>query len=364
MKIENDAVNGRKIFHSQFSILNFFCIFVSMKKKKGLKYSLFALLVTGGLVLLGAYLVMFAPNVKKDGFLYIPTGSTYQQVQDSLQKHDFLKKPANFDIWQRAKEYYAYVKPGRYELRKGMTNRQLVNILRSGSQTPVKLTFTNIRTLNQFAKRISTQIEADSASLMAMFTDSRFLEENQISVPEIHAFFIPNTYELWWNTNALQFVERMKIEHDNFWNDERKKKAKALNLSPIQISTLASIVEEETRKNDEKPLVASVYINRLKKGMLLQADPTVKYAVGDFGLRRILNVHLTFDSPYNTYKNKGLPLGPICFPSVSSLDAVLNAPSTEYLYFCAKADFSGYHAFAKTYTEHLKNARKYWQALK
>ncbi|MCL2682940.1 MAG: endolytic transglycosylase MltG [Bacteroidales bacterium] len=333
------------------------------KKKKGLKYALIGLFVTGSLVLLGMYLVMFAPNVKKDGFLYIPTGSTYQQVQDSLQAHDFLKNSANFDIWQRIKSYYLYVKPGRYELRKGMTNRQLVAILRSGRQTPTKLTFNNIRTLDQLAEKVSAVIEADFESLRQAFSDPDFLEKHQLSAHEVKAIFIPNTYELWWNTSAQQFVERMRSEHEKFWNDERRKKAKARNLTPIQVSIIASIVEEETKKNDEKPLVASVYINRLRKGMPLQADPTVKYAIGDFGLRRILHVHLKHDSPFNTYIYGGLPPGPISFPSVSSLDAVLNSPPTDYLFFCASSDFSGYHVFAKTYSEHLQNARKYHDAL-
>jgi UPF0755 protein len=332
------------------------------KKKKGLKYSLIGLFVTGSLVLLGAYLVMFAPNVKKDGFLYIPTGSDYQRVQDSLEKHDFLKNFTNFDVWQRTKSYYAYVKPGRYELRKGMTNRQLVDILRSGRQTPIKFTFNNTRTLEQVAEKASAAIEADFESLMQAFSDTDFLEKNNLSSHEIKAIFIPNTYELWWNTSALQFVERMRNEYNKFWTEEKRRKAQTRNLTPIQVSIIASIVEEETNKNDEKPLIASVYLNRLKKGMLLQADPTVKYAIGDFGLKRILHVHLAYDSPYNTYKYGGLPPGPICCPSVYSLDAVLNAPPTDYLFFCAKADFSGYHAFAKTYSEHLQNARKYWDA--
>jgi len=336
------------------------------KKEKNPKYnvSIVALSVTGGLILLGAYLVMFASNVKKNGFLYIPTGATYRQVQDSLQKHDFLIHPANFDIWQRAKSYHTCVKPGRYELRRGMTSRQLVNILRSGRQTPVKLTFNNIRTLEQLAGKVGAMLETDSGRLMQAFINPSFLEKNQLSVYEIKSLFIPNTYEIWWTISATQFAERMRFEHDRFWNSERIKKAQERNLTPLQVSILASIVEEETRKNDEKPLVASVYINRLKKRMLLQADPTVKYAVGDFGLRRILHKHTKFKSPFNTYVYKGLPPGPICFPSVSSLEAVLNSPSTDYLYFCAKSDFSGYHAFAQTHSEHLQNAKKYWAALK
>jgi UPF0755 protein len=334
------------------------------KKAKKIVFVLVGLFFTiGGLGLASVYWVMFAPNVQKNGFLYIRTGSEFQQVFDSLQKHDFLKNSMTFDAWQKAKSYQNYVKPGRYELRKGMTNRQLVNILRSGRQTPVNVTFNNIRTLDQLASRINAQIEADSASLMQAILDSDFLEKNQLSRYEIKAIFVPNTYEIWWNTSAPQFVERMRIEHEKFWNEERIKKANSKNLTPIEVSIIASIVQEETAKNDEKPLVAAVYLNRLKRGMLLQADPTVKYGIGDFSLRRILYVHLEHNSPFNTYKNKGLPPGPICFPSTVSLDAVLNAPSTDDLFFCAKADFSGYHAFAKTYAEHLQNARKYQDEL-
>ncbi len=335
-----------------------------MKRKKTKKYVLTALFITACIALIGAYLTMFAPNVKKDGFLYIPTGATYRQVQDSLKTHDFLKSTVNFEFWQGLKKYSNNVKAGRYELRHGMTNRQLVTVLRSGRQTPVKVTFNNVRLLSQLANKISTLIEADSVSLMQAFFDADFLQKNHLEEEEVIALFIPNTYEFWWNTNAEQFVERMREEYKKFWSEERKKKAEKQGLSPIQASVIASIVEEETRKNDEKSLVASVYINRFRKGMLLQADPTVKYAIGDFALRRILKAHLQYDSPYNTYKNKGLPPGPICCPSIASLDAVLNAPQTEYMYFCAKSDFSGYHAFAKTYSEHLKNARRYWSALK
>jgi UPF0755 protein len=336
---------------------------MAKKKKSFLKHILIGLFAAGGLGLSGVYLVVFASNVKKDGFLYIPTGSTFQQVQDSLQKHDFLKNSSSFYFWQNVKSYQDHVKSGRYELRKGMTNKQLVTILRSGRQTPIRLTFNNIRTFDQLASRVNSFIEADSTSLMEAFFDPEFLEKHQLSSREMKAIFIPNTYELWWNTSASQFVERMRIEHEKFWNDERQKKAQTRNLTPIQVSIVASIVEEETKKNDEKPLVASVYLNRLKRGMLLQADPTVKYGFGNFELKRILNVHLKHDSPFNTYLYKGLPPGPINFPSTNSLDAVLNSPPTDYLFFCAKPDFSGYHAFAKTYSEHLQNARRYWDFL-
>jgi UPF0755 protein len=337
---------------------------MAKKRKKRIIFTLIGLFLIGSLVgFFGVYHVMFAPNVQKDGFLYIPTGSGFQQVQDSLKEHDFLKNSTTFNFWQRQKSYQNHVKPGRYELRKGMTNRQLVNILRSGRQTPVNVTFNNIRTLNQLAQRVSTQIEADSASLMNAILDPEFLKKSGVSRYEVKAIFIPNTYELWWTTSATQFAERMRIEHDKFWSDERRSKAKARNLTPIQVSILASIVQEESKKNDEKPLVASVYLNRLRIGMPLQADPTVKYGIGDFEMRRILHVHLKHDSPFNTYRNKGLPPGPICFPSIISLDAVLNAPKTDYLFFCARPDFSGYHAFARTHAEHVQNAKRYHEFL-
>lgn len=334
------------------------------KRKKNWIYGLIALFLTGSSVaLFGVYFVVFASNVQKDGFLYIPTGSTYQQVQDSLQAHDFLKKPLTFEVWQRLKSYQDHVKFGRYELRKGMTNKQLVDVLRSGRQTPIRLTFNNIRTLDQLASRVSAQIEADSASLMHAFFSPDIIETHGFTFHSVKAIFIPNTYEIWWNTSPSQFVRRMYSEYEKFWTEERRNKAKARNLTPIEVSILASIVQEETKKNDEKPLVASVYLNRLRRGMLLQADPTVKYGVGDFELRRILFVHLRHDSPFNTYMYKGLPPGPICFPSTVSLDAVLNAPSTEYLFMCARPDFSGYHAFAKTHAEHVQNARRYHEFL-
>jgi UPF0755 protein len=337
---------------------------MAKKKKKKWIFIIGGLNLFSGLALVfWFYATVFFPNVKKDGFLYIPTGSTFQQVQDSLRENDFLKDQQSFDLWLRIKSQKSNAKPGRYELRKGMTNRQLVNILRGGLQTPIRLTFNNIRTFDQLASRVSNQIEADSASLMQAFFDPDFLEKHQLSAREMKAIFIPNTYELWWNTSAPQFVERMRIEHEKFWTEERRRKAKTRNLTPIQVSILASIVEEETKKNDEKPIVASVYLNRLKRGMLLQADPTVKYGFGDFELRRILNIHLQHDSPFNTYIYKGLPPGPISFPSTIALDAVLNSPPTEYLFFCARPDFSGYHAFAKTYSEHLQNARRYWDFL-
>jgi UPF0755 protein len=236
-------------------------------------------------------------------------------------------------------------------------------MLKLGLQKPLKLTFNNIRTPQQLAGRISQQIEADSLSILALLTSDHVASSYGFDKTTIIAMCVPNTYEFYWNTNAKGFLDKMQKEYERFWNDERKSKAFKLGLTKVEISTLASIVEEETRFNIEKPKVAGVYINRLNKGIPLQADPTVKFAVGDFALRRILTKHLEIDSPYNTYKFRGLPPGPIRCPSISSIDAVLNAEKHSYLYFCAKADFSGYHDFAKTLTEHNRNAEAYRRAL-
>ncbi|MBD5397055.1 endolytic transglycosylase MltG [bacterium] len=309
--------------------------------------------------------------------IFISTGSSYKAVQDSLRQSGNIKM-LNFNILSRAKSYPERVLPGRYVLQRGMTARQVVEKLRRGHQDQVKVTFNKVRTVAQLAGVISKQIEADSASLATLLSDSAYLASFQYPLSEdastdaptqpfdtrtVLAVFIPNTYYFYWNTDAEGFFRRMYGEQNKFWNDFRKGQAYAIKLNRVQVSTLASIVEEETLKTDERPDIASVYMNRLRKGMLLQADPTVKYAVGDFALRRILKEHLQADSPYNTYKNKGLPPGPICTPSVSSLDAVLQNKPTNYLYFCARADFCGYHSFAADYAHHRANARAYQKAL-
>ena len=309
--------------------------------------------------------------------IFISTGSSYKAVQDSLRQSGNIKM-LNFNILSRAKSYPERVLPGRYVLQRGMTARQVVEKLRRGHQDQVKVTFNKVRTVAQLAGVISKQIEADSVSLATLLSDSAYLASFQYPLSEdastdaptqpfdtrtVLAVFIPNTYYFYWNTDAEGFFRRMYGEQNKFWNDFRKGQAYAIKLNRVQVSTLASIVEEETLKTDERPDIASVYMNRLRKGMLLQADPTVKYAVGDFALRRILKEHLQADSPYNTYKNKGLPPGPICTPSVSSLDAVLQNKPTNYLYFCARADFCGYHSFAADYAHHRANARAYQKAL-
>ncbi len=321
--------------------------------------------LTGTIIAFSYYRLNYAPNTKntKEVVIYIPTGSSFDNVLDTLNKHNVLKNQKSFTTVAGRLSYKNNIKAGRYLVKPNTGNRKLVSMLKLGLQKPLKLTFNNIRTPQQLASRIAQQIEADSLSILASLTSDQTTTDYGFDRATIIGMCIPNTYEFYWNTNAKGFLDRMNKEYERFWNDEREAKAYKLGLTKVQVSTLASIVEEETRFNTEKPRVAGVYINRLNKGIPLQADPTVKFAVGDFALRRILTKHLEIDSPYNTYKYRGLPPGPIRCPSISSIDAVLNAEKHSYLYFCAKADFSGYHDFAKTLTEHNRNADAYRRAL-
>jgi UPF0755 protein len=300
---------------------------------------------------------------KSDPFLYIPTNSTFNDVCSLLQEGG-LHDVESFRWVAGKMNYPARVKAGRYRLTDGMSNLELVRMLRAGRQIPVKLLFNNIRLNTQLAGAVAPSIETDSASIMALLTDSTYLAEHFKLTPRtILSLFIPNTYEFFWNTPAKGFMERMAKEYDRFWTENRRQKARETKLTPLQVSILASIIEEETRMDSEKPTMAGVYINRLNKGMLLQADPTIKYAVGDFTIKRVLNKHKEIQSPYNTYQKTGLPPGPICIPSIASIDAVLNFVKHDYLFFCAKDDLSGYHNFARTLEQHNRYARAYQKAL-
>jgi UPF0755 protein len=256
------------------------------------------------------------------------------------------------------------VKPGRYELKSGMTNRQLINLLKSGRQSPLMLTFTNVRLRRELATKLSKQIDASPKQIDSLLSSPSYTRSLGFDTTTVLSMFIPNTYQLYWNTSAENLMQRMKKEYEKFWTPERDAAREKLGLTRVQVSTLASIVEAEQQQHaDERPRIAAVYLNRLKRGMKLQADPTVVYANGDFGIKRVLNVHLQKDSPYNTYRVNGLPPGPIDLPSISSIDAVLHPEDNDYLYFCAKEDFTGYHAFATNETQHLVNARRYQAAL-
>lgn len=304
------------------------------------------------------YLYISKPIIKtadgQDVSLYIPTNADYQYVKNELISLNVLKSKNAFDWLAKRSNYDENVHPGRYILTDGMTNQQLINMLRMGYQTPVKVVFNNMRTVEQLAGRISDQIEADSISIINEINNN----------PDVDATtFIPNTYEFYWNTDADDFVDKMIVEHKRFWNETRMQKAKDIRLTPRQVSILASIVDKETTKTSEMPRIAGVYLNRINKRWPLQADPTLVFALGDYNIRRVLDVHKNIDSPYNTYKFAGLPPGPICIPSIAAIDAVLNAEKHNYYYFCAKDDLSGYHVFAKNITEHNRNAEKYRKAL-
>lgn len=328
-----------------------------------------AIIVIAGLAFIGVGCkgMMTRPNVTTpkggDYSIYIPTGASFNQVKDTLYAHGLIIDKKSFETVASLKKCDEHVHPGRYILKNGMSNKDLCNMLRGGLQTPVKVTFNNIRDVKMLAGRIGEQIEADSTQIADYLNNTERLSELGFTPQTLPAMFLPNTYEFYWNTDASHFVSRMKTEYDKFWNDERREKAQALGLTPVQVSILASIVDKETNKTDEMARIAGVYMNRLKSGWLLQADPTLVFAVGDFSLKRVLNVHKEVDSPYNTYKYHGLPPGPICIPSLASINAVLNAEKHNYFYFCAKEDFSGYHVFAKTLTEHNRNAQRYQHAL-
>lgn len=309
------------------------------------------------------YQYIFKENIKREYVLFVTEETTYKQVTDSLIANDVLISYKAFKWVAKRKNYPESVKPGHYVFYKGMNTNQIVNMLRAGLQEPVNVTFNNIRFKEDLAGRISKYIEADSLSILSLFYDEKKIEDYGFTPESFSAMFIPNTYELYWTTTAEEFAVRMKMEYERFWNEERRKKAEEIGLTPVETVTLASIVQAETAKNEELKRVAGLYINRLKRGQLLQADPTVRYAVGDFSLRRILNSHLAVESPYNTYKYTGLPPGPIGFPETNVIEAVLDFEKHNFIYMCAKEDFSGFHNFAVTLDEHNRNAARYRAAL-
>jgi len=311
------------------------------------------------------WMIVYRDNVRVDAGvrMTIPTGSVFEDLTDSLRRAGLLISERNFIITSRLKSFGRKVKPGSYIIEPGMSNNNIVNMLRSGRQSPVNVTFTNIRTLEELAGRIAGQIEADSASLSDFLADENNYLADGFNRRTVISVFIPDTYQLYWTADADGFYHRMLKEYRAFWNKERVAAAEALGLTPVDVSVLASIVDEEASKADEKPRIAGLYLNRLRLGIPLQADPTVKFAVNDFTLRRVLNKHLEVDSPYNTYKFKGLPPGPIRCPSRSGLEAVLNAEKHDYLYMVAEYDSSGYHHFSRTLAEHNKYAAAYRREL-
>ncbi|WP_262249450.1 endolytic transglycosylase MltG [Parapedobacter soli] len=321
-------------------------------------------LATGAAIAYKYYLSFFAPNVTADAeYLYIYSHWDFEDVMTSIGELHAVEDTATFR-WAAVKmEYPGRVKPGKYKLEPGMNNRTLINRLGGGFQEPVKLRFENLRLKENLAAVLARQLEPDSIAFIDLLNDDGSAAHFGFDSENFLSMFIPNTYEFYWNTSTEQFAERMNSEYQKFWNDDRRQKAAALNLSVQEVAVLASIVKGEALHTDEMPTIAGLYLNRLRKGMLLQADPTVIFANNDFTIRRVLYRHLRTDSPYNTYLYRGLPPGPIMMPSIASIDAVLNYHQHDYIYMCAKDDFSGYHNFAVTQAEHNINARKFQQAL-
>jgi UPF0755 protein len=299
----------------------------------------------------------------EESTIYIPEQAGYDQAIDSVKGNLEIKNQKVFEWLAKKKKYPVLVKPGKYVIDRSLSYNELINILRGGRQTPVKITFSKIRTLNELAGRFGEQIESDSAEIINFFTDSENYRKDGFKREDIISVFIPDTYEFYWNTSPDKLYNRMLREYKKFWNKDRLSKSEDVGLTPVEVSTLASIIDEEAAKQDEKPRIAGVYLNRLKRGIPLQADPTIKFAINDFTVNRILYKHLEVDSPYNTYKHPGLPPGPIGCPSVESINSVLNAEKHDYLFFAARSDFSGYHNFSRTLSEHNRYANQYQREL-
>jgi UPF0755 protein len=312
------------------------------------------------------YRAVYAPNVVpslESGYFFIPTGSSYTSVLQQLTSTGLLQRPNTFDWVARQKKYDKLVKPGKYRLKAGMSNNDLVDLLRSGQQEPVRVAIKSFRTTSELAGQLGRELEPDSLDFQSAFTSVDTAKKYGFDAVKFPCMILPNTYEFYWNTPVSNFLQRMAAQYKTFWNAERREKARLLNMSLSEITILAGIVQRETARKDEMPRIAGAYLNRLRIKMPLQADPTVVYAVGDFSIRRVLNKHKEIDSPYNTYKYAGLPPGPITIPEHDAIDAVLNTEQHNYIYFCAREDMSGYHAFAATYAEHQKNAARYRKKL-
>ena len=319
-------------------------------------------LLIGAVIGLGYLSINQRVTVSDTTRIYIPDHADYQTLVDTLDTHHCLPSHTLFNTLARLRGLPNHVKAGSYLVKPNMRTLSLVLKLYSGNQDPVRITINKHRTLGQLCQFLGSKLQLDADSLLSLLTDTAFCAQYGLTPQTIIGMFSQNTYEFYWTIKPTNLVGRMNTEYERFWK-ERDNHLSDLGLTRVQVLTLASIVEEETNCNEEKPDIASVYLNRYRIGMALQADPTVKYAVGDFSIRRIKGSMLKTDSPYNTYLYAGLPPGPICIPSASSIDAVLKNKQTSYLYFCAKEDFSGRHNFAATSDEHIANARKFHKAL-
>ena len=333
------------------------------KTKKRLIIAILGIILFGIAGVAHIYYYFFAPpfQITETAYIYIDRDDDVDSVYHKIAETGNPKQMHGFESLVRYQGYT--LKTGRYAIKPADNMRYLHRRLSMGYQTPVKLTIGSVRTLDRMARNVSRQLMIDSTEGATLLNDTAYIREIGYTKETLPALFIPNTYEVYWDMSAEDFMARMQKEHKAYWNEKRMKQAEAIGLTPIEVATLASIVEEETANQAEKPMVAGLYINRLKRGMLLQADPTVKFSLQEFGLKRILFKHLEVDSPYNTYKYAGLPPGPIRVPSYQGLESVLNYTKHNYIYMCAKEDFSGTHNFAVTSAQHAANARKYQQAL-
>ncbi len=338
------------------------------KKKKriliGSAVVLALLLIVGGIVAYTFYHRLQSSFLKGNArqFVYIDSDDNIDSVYSKLRP---VATDEALDAFQMLASHYDYasaIRTGRYAIDPGLSTLDVFRRIRGGQQSPVRLVVPSLRTIDRMAGAISRHIMLDSATIAMAFTDESFLQQLGYDTSTVYCLFVPNTYEVYWNMSLDQLAARLKREHDAYWNDDRKKLAEAIGLTPNEVVTLASIIDEETANDGEKPTIAGLYLNRLRKGMRLEADPTVKFALGDFTLKRIYNFHLDVESPYNTYRNDGLMPGPIRVPSLQGIEAVLHAEQHPYLFMCAKADFSGTHNFAVTLTEHEKNRRDFQRA--
>ena len=341
-------------------------IYCDMAMRKLLTTLLVLALVIGGFMAWRAWKEIFGPGIRfktDEKVLLIPTGADLDQVLDSLKGEGILEDEKTFRWVVKRKKYADRVRPGRYVVPSGMSMNDLVNKLRSGEQDPVRITFTNIKNIPELAGQIAKYIEADSITVIDAILSPATAKRLGFTRETIISLFLPDTYEVWWTVTPEELIDRFAKEYKRFWNADRMAAARALGLSQSEVSTLASIVQAETGKAADAPMIASVYLNRLRIGMPLQADPTLKFALGMDGLNRLLTADMRIDSPYNTYTHTGLPPGPINLPEPRYIKAVLHPAKSNYLYFCAREDLSGYSNFSTTYQQHQVNARRYQKAL-
>lgn len=328
-----------------------------MKLKRSHQF-IFVLILVLVVVVFTAYQYVFTPNIlveKEDTHIYITEKTDFQKLLKYTVEQGIVIDPISFGVLAKMMDYQENIKPGKYLLKKNMTNIEAIRLLRSGAQDPVMLQFSQARLPENVAGKLTEEIIADSATLSQMIKSQEVAEAYGFDTNTFISMFIPNTYQVWWTYDEKELLDRMKTEYDRFWNEERKAKAEKLGLSQKEVSTLASIVQAETYQQTEKPMVAGLYLNRLRQGIPLQADPTLIFSSRDFTIKQVLNIHKEVDSPYNTYKYAGLPPGPINLPAISSIDAVLNPVDHEFIFMCAKGDCSGFHNFAKTNAQHNRN---------